>query len=528
MTPAPEHLPYDALPVPVAVMAQQRVAYVNPALCVLMGHPPEALLGLTREEYLARFIPTDQRWLAPLREARAPGELGSLWVRLRTASGEERLFHVRYGQGPRPGDEVVVLLDVEGLASVRRFTEALVRAAGELVHQRTETAVLEAAAEALHQQGFNVGVLLLVGGDTLVHGPLRQDPELVAFSEQLYGRPLAEVRFPVATVPHVSESFRTQRATFHQDALAPLDQFHVPELLARLRARYPGARAVEAPIFVEGAPYGVLSVQSPELTPASAATVALFARQVGGALENVRAHARAAEQLVELQRLQGELVARERLSVLGEAAAVVAHEVRNPLGAILNAVAVLKRESPRVGPVGAQAVGMLEEEAQRLDAVVRDLLDVVRPLEPRLKPVALGELARRVVALAGPRRHDLALEVEEEPELPPVAGDESLLQLALEHLLRNAQDASPAGGTVRLALSRGGAGVVLTVEDEGPGLPEGPTARLFEPFFTTRVTGTGLGLAVVRRVLLAHGGTVSARGRPGGGARFELSLPLAP
>ncbi|MFY0528908.1 sensor histidine kinase [Archangium gephyra] len=116
--------------------------------------------------------------------------------------------------------------------------------------------------------------------------------------------------------------------------------------------------------------------------------------------------------------------------------------------------------------------------------------------------------------------------VDEVPGLPMIHADETLLQLALENLLRNAVQASPTGGLVHVALGSVPGGICLTVEDQGPGVSAGDAHRIFEPFFTTRTTGTGLGLAVVRRVVNAHGGTVSVGQRHGGGARFELRLPL--
>jgi two-component system sensor histidine kinase HydH len=420
-----------------------------------------------------------------------------------------------------------VVLDAEVEAGMRRLTEALAQAAGELVRCRDEPAVLETAVEAIHQQGFDVAVLVLEG-ESLVFGPTRQQPETVAAVEQLSGRPLAEIRFPLSDVPHLEQLITRRQAAFHQDIFLELERSHGPEVVAALRRAFASVRVLEAPLFVEGAPYGVLTVQGEALTPASAATLELFARQIGGALENARHHRLAASRLEELTRLQAELVAQERLNVLGEAAGVVAHEVRNPLGAILNVVAVLKRE--KLGPIGSNSVEMLEEEATRLEAMVRDLLDVVRPLEPRPRPLQLGELVQHTLALFHGRQQlgGVRLELEEEPGLPPLSADETLLQLALENLVRNAVQASPPGGTVRVAVGRAPEGVLLTVEDEGPGVSPADAARIFEPFFTKRGTGTGLGLAVVRRVVLAHGGTVSVGPRPGGGGtRFELRLPLS-
>jgi signal transduction histidine kinase len=522
-----EYRPLEGLPAPVLVVRGARVVYANPALLTLLGLGMAEVRATHGMELLARFSPADRSWLEPRRED-SPLEAGAAdtrWLRVRGAGGQERTWCLHRGCGLGPEDVLLMLLDAEGEASTRRLTEALVEAASELVRCRDEQTVLETAVESIHRQGFFVTVMLLEG-DALVHGPMRQDPAQVASAELLYGQPIHEIRFPRASVPHLEDVLARRKAAFHQDFLRSLENFHASELLARMRRAWPVVRALDAPIFVEGEPFGVLSVQGETLTPTSAATLELFARQVGGALENVRHHRLAAARLTELSRLQSELVAQERLTVLGEAAGVVAHEVRNPLGSILNAVAVLKRD--KLGPMGTSAVEMLEEEATRLDAMVRDLLDVVRPLEPRPRPLHPGELARRTLELFGERRQlgRVRVSMDEAPDLPMLRADETLLQLALENLLRNAVQASPEGGQVRVAVACVPEGICLTVEDEGPGVSPADAQRVFEPFFTTRTTGTGLGLAVVRRVVLAHGGTVSVGQRPGGGARFELRLPL--
>ncbi|HEX8434747.1 histidine kinase dimerization/phospho-acceptor domain-containing protein, partial [Archangium sp.] len=403
MSDTAEYRPLDGLPVPALVVRGDLVTYANPALLTLVGIGLEELRATPMSKLLARFIPQDRSWLEPMHERFTRGETypDTMWLRVRVAGGQERTYCVRQGGGLHAQDALFLWLDAEGEASMRRLTEALVTAAGELVRCRDERAVLETAVEAIHRQGFLVTVMLLEG-DALVHGPMRQDPAQVAAAERLYGRPIHEVRFPRSSLPHLEEVFAQRKAAFHNDFHRTLKGFHQEEMLERLRSAHPVVRALDAPILVEETPYGVLSVQGEALTPASAATLELFARQVGGALENVRHHRLAAARLAELSRLQAELVAQERLTVLGEAAGVVAHEVRNPLGAILNAVAVLKRD--KLGPVGSSAVEMLEEEATRLDAMVRDLLDVVRPMEPRPRPLHLGELARRTVELFRERR----------------------------------------------------------------------------------------------------------------------------
>jgi two-component system, NtrC family, sensor histidine kinase HydH len=525
-----EYQPLEGLPLPVIILRAQRVIYANPASRALLGTSTEELSRLSMSQLLERFLPRERPWVEPLHESRLRGERpleGELWLRLRDGTGQERLCHVHTLPGSQPDEQVIVVQDMEREDTVRRLTEALVATAVKMMHCRDERAVLELAADAIHQQGFHVSVLRL-DGDAFLHGPVRQDPVALALGEKLYGRPLEEVRFPRESIPGVEAVLTQRKASFLQDIHATLERFHAPELTEYLKRTFPNANALNAPIFVEDTPYGVLAVQGQTLSPASAGTLELFASMVGSALENVRHHREASARLAELSRLQGDLMEKERLTVLGEAAGVVAHEVRNPLGAILNVAAVLKRE-PQLSPIGASAVSMLEEEVTRLEDIVRDLLDVVRPFEPRPKPLHLGELARRVEELLQPlsASSGARLHLDEEAELPLLQGDETLLQLALCNLLRYALRSSPSGGTVRLALSRAPGGLSIVVEDQGAGLSGVDSQRVFEPFFTSRATGAGLGLAVVRRVVLAHGGTVGVRERTGGGARFEVFLPVS-
>ncbi|WP_224247309.1 ATP-binding protein [Hyalangium gracile] len=520
--------PLAGLPVPIAIVRDERVVYANPALTALLGTPAEELSQLTQTEFIDRFMPRDRTWLEPLVEARLQGEQFSgagLWLRMRDADGRERMCLLRSTPGARPGEYVVVVLDMEREDTARRLTEALVASAVKMMHCRDEQAVLEMAVEAIHQQGFFVSVLRL-DGDSLVHGPMRQSPEALAFGEKVYGRSIKELRIPRSQMPHLEDVLTERKAAYTQDIHRAMERVHPPEMAAFLKRAFPNARALDAPIFIGGTAYGILAVQGEALTPPSASTLELFASIVGSALENVRHHHQAAHRLAELSRLQGDLVEQERLTVLGEAAGVVAHEVRNPLGAILNVATVLKRE-PQLSPIGVSAVTMLEEEVTRLEDLVRDLLDVVRPFEVRPRPLHLGELARSSVELlqSVTESTQANIEIAEEPGLPLIQADETLLQLALSNLLRYALRSSPSGGKVRLTLGRVPGGISVVVEDQGTGLSGVDSQRVFEPFFTSRATGAGLGLAVVRRVALAHGGTVGVRERAGGGARFELLLP---
>jgi two-component system sensor histidine kinase HydH len=521
----------ERLPIAVSVVRGERMLHVNPAMAALLGLSAAELMALSVTEAIARFLPEERDWVEPLYESYSRGgpRPEQRWLRLRRTDGQKRTLSVLHAPGQTPEDTLVVMLDAEGEGTVRRLTEALAAAATEMLRCRSEQAVLEKAVDAVHRQGFYVSVMLREG-DIFRHGPLRQEAVAVAAAERLYGMPMGDVRIPCEAVPHFGELLERRKAAFHPDMLATASRVHPPEVMEHLRQIYPPeSQGLEAPIFVDGEPFGILAVQGTTLTPAGAGTLELFAQLLGSALENVRHHHRMAVRLEEVSRLQEELVARERLTVLGEAAGVVAHEVRNPLGAILNAVAVLRREA-HLGPTGQAAVGMLEEEVIRLEDIVKDLLDVVRPLEVRPRPVHLGELVRRALGQmhGAPDAPTLRFVVDEAPDLPTLEGDETLLQLAVTHLVRNAVQASPTGGRVRVAVASTDGGVRLVVEDEGPGIPDVDPRRIFEPFFLTRTNGRGLGLAIVRRVVLAHGGTVRAAARPGGGSRFEVQLPLEP
>ncbi len=529
-SPAADYRLLEGLPIAISVVRGERLLLANAAMAALFGVSAAELMALPVTKVIARFVPEERGWVEPIYETYSrggPRPEQPLWVRVRRADGQQRTLSVLHAPGQSPEDTIVVMLDAEGEGTVRRLTEALAAAAAEMMRCRSEQSVLEKAVDAVRRQGFYVSVMLLEG-DIFRHGPLRQEAVAVAAAERLYGMPIGDVRIPCDALPHFRELLERRKAAFHPDMFATVSRIHPPAVMEHLRQIYPPeTQGLDAPILVDGAPFGILSVQGTTLTPSSAGTLELFAQLLGSALENVRHHQIMAVRLEEVSRLQEELVARERLTVLGEAAGVVAHEVRNPLGAILNAVAVLRREA-HLGPTGQAAVGMLEEEVIRLEDIVKDLLDVVRPLEVRPRPVQLGELVRRALGqLHGPPdAPTLRFVVDEEPETPSLEGDETLLQLAVTHLVRNAVQASPTGGRVRMAVTPSEAGVSLVVEDEGPGIPDVDPRRIFEPFFLTRANGRGLGLAIVRRVVLAHGGTVRAIARPGGGSRFEVHLPL--
>lgn len=260
--------------------------------------------------------------------------------------------------------------------------------------------------------------------------------------------------------------------------------------------------------------------------------------QVAISIERTRLFHALERSLDELAHTQRELVKKERLAALGEMAALVAHEIRNPLGVIFSALAALGRLVPPDGDAQT-AFRILREEADRLNRIVSDMLDYTRPLRPSVVPTDLARIVQDAVssALASERRRGTSVDeidvtCEVAAPVPEVRVDEQLIHQAVVNLLSNAMQSTGPGGHVRVRLSThdtdAGLYARIEVEDDGPGFSAEARARLFEPFVTTKATGSGLGLAVVQRVMDAHDGLISLVDRDGGGTIFRLDLPSRP
>jgi signal transduction histidine kinase len=227
----------------------------------------------------------------------------------------------------------------------------------------------------------------------------------------------------------------------------------------------------------------------------------------------------------ELETAQAELIQSERLAALGEMSAVVAHEVRNPVAVIFNAAASMRRNPNERDTL----LAIVEEEAGRLRQMVTDLLDFARPASVRLVHEPLLPIIESALDAVrnGAGAHAVDVELSVDEEVPALQCDVRLLRQAIVNLVSNALQAPGRKGPVRIAVEMSGpTRVHLTVSDDGAGVPEDIADRIFRPFFTTRATGTGLGLAVVQRIVRAHSGVLSHRDTPGGGATFEMDLPL--
>jgi two-component system sensor histidine kinase HydH len=242
--------------------------------------------------------------------------------------------------------------------------------------------------------------------------------------------------------------------------------------------------------------------------------------------------------IVENSKLYERLKERDRLAALGEMAAGLAHEIRNPLGAIKGAAQFLSPQG--LAAEDAELLGVIVEEVDRLNTVVTQFLDYSRPLKPNLAPTDPGDVLVRTVKLLSktiPAAVEVRLDVGE--KLPRVQADAEQLKQVLINLVQNAVQAMPGGGTITLSargsddvpawrLAGGTDFLELRVRDTGKGIAEEGRQHIFVPFYTTKEKGTGLGLAICQRIVKSHGGSITLHSKLGEGTEFVIRLPAIP
>jgi signal transduction histidine kinase len=392
------------------------------------------------------------------------------------------------------------------VAGPRTDTNALSSRALELICRTTHS-----DAALLHRYDAASGEYEMVGDAFGYRGPLVDEYRRFSLPEGSLGRsPLAS---PVASLPVGGDQLRA--AGFSHLAMIPM--------------------------VTEGQPMGTVTMARRTDEPYSQQDLRIaeiLGVQTSAFLERARLYEEASrlyrdlkKSYDELARTQAELVRHERLAALGELAAVMAHEVRNPLGVIFNSLTTLKRLIKPTGDAD-MLLNMVGEEADRLNRIVGDLLDFVRPYELMKKPIAIEPVVVGAVDAASQALSTSNVKVVTEfsSELPPFPADSHMLKQAMVNLVVNALQAMPRGGTVhvKVGMERRPEGAWLRIDvcDEGVGLSPRAAEKMFQPFFTTKATGTGLGLAVVKRIVDGHFGEVVATPNEAGrGTTFTVRLP---
>ena len=416
-------------------------------------------------------------------------EVAQAFELLQRRTAELDLAHELASSGPRADSTVLC----------RRALETVCRSS-------------ESESAMLHRFDVDTGEHVLVGEAWGYQGPLVERYRRFKIDA---GHPLANAPLAVSAKDLPVDAQLVMAEGLRHMAIVPLQIEGKPVGLLSL------ARAKDVP-------YGEHDLRSAEILGVQMASHLERARLYD---ESTRLYADLKKSYDELARTQQELVRHERLAALGELAAVMAHEVRNPLGVIFNSLTTLKR---LLRPTGdpEMLLNMVGEEADRLNRIVGDLLDFVRPYELVKKPMAVEPIiANAVDAAAQSTLHPNVRVLTEFPrELPPFPLDAHLLKQALVNLIVNAAQAMPKGGTVTVRATvepvNGVPWLTVRVQDEGVGLTQRAAEKMFQPFFTTKATGTGLGLAVVKRIVDAHLGEITARANDeGGGTTFTVRFP---
>jgi signal transduction histidine kinase len=248
--------------------------------------------------------------------------------------------------------------------------------------------------------------------------------------------------------------------------------------------------------------------------------------------------------VIENSRLYAQMKERDRLAVLGQMAAGLAHEIRNPLGAIKGAAQLLAEPGPegaKDDPTAREFIGIILEEVDRLNRVVGNVLDLARPNDHSVVPIDVNAVIRRTLQVLSAERvgDQVDIQMTLDSELPRVAIDDEQLRQVLMNLIRNAVQAIKERGRVsvstRVRFGRGTRSgrtpdesfVEINVADTGPGIAQKALDKIFLPFFTTKDRGTGLGLAISQRIVQGAGGRIEVRSYEGKGSTFTVLLPSA-
>lgn len=234
------------------------------------------------------------------------------------------------------------------------------------------------------------------------------------------------------------------------------------------------------------------------------------------------------ERMVEaLTQRDAKLRQAERLATVGRMAAVVAHEIRNPLSSVGLNVELLEEELPESNTEARALLKAVGREVDRMTEITEEYLRLARLPEPRLEEEDLAEITKSVTDFVRSEfaAQGVELVVNIAPNLPSVAVDEGQVRQALLNLLRNAREAMPRGGAVHVSLAARDSGVAIRVQDQGSGIDKETQSHIFELFFTTKERGTGLGLPLTQQIVTAHGGTIRCESEEGRGTAFEMWFP---
>jgi two-component system sensor histidine kinase HydH len=243
-------------------------------------------------------------------------------------------------------------------------------------------------------------------------------------------------------------------------------------------------------------------------------------------------HRRAAEQLAEanvhIQQAEEAVRRSDRLAALGQLSAGLAHELRNPLGTIRASAEMLSAQVSAENDVAREMAGFISTEVDRTNSLVTRFLQFARPLQVRLEQADLTQVLDRAITEAQREAPQIAIYKNYAPEIPPFPLDAELMERVFYNLVLNAAQATAPGGAVTVKTRAAGGKAEIAVIDRGVGIDPKQRDSIFNPFFTTKPTGVGLGLAIVAKIVDEHGGKIAVESEPGKGSIFCVILPMRP
>ncbi len=489
-------------------------------------------------------------------------------VRLYSSNHPQRVVDLRLSMASGQGRKAVTIAVNTVPDTGRRVAElTLLNDMIRVVRQETEIdrvlfAVLTCATAGTGGIGFNRAWLFVVDSDgESLEGRMALGPSSAEEAHEIWSR--------VATEPHTLDDFTAAydhwatrdrqplQDTVHSMCFSMSDDADRLPVIAAVRRR--ALKVVDAaqdkrvgddlrnilgvnefvvvPMIVSDQPRGVLLAdnrysQEP-ITDGDIRLLALFAQHAGLAIESALAWdeiRRGREELEEaytsLQKTQGELVRAEQVAAIGEMAARLAHDLRNPLVTIGAWACDLKDEADDPETV-QHAAEIIASEANDLEEILSMLIEPLAQRELQLAPVDLNALVinRARLCESGFEERGIEIDLSLADDLPPIRGDIAQLRRSLQNLLDNAADAMPEGGTVQISTGQNEENIWLRIEDTGVGLSNDIDERIFDAFYTTKHYGSGIGLAVVWDTIRLHGFDIEVESSPGEGTAFIIQIP---
>jgi two-component system, NtrC family, sensor histidine kinase HydH len=218
----------------------------------------------------------------------------------------------------------------------------------------------------------------------------------------------------------------------------------------------------------------------------------------------------------------------DRLAALGQLSAGLAHELRNPLGTIRASSEMLERTVSAENEVAREVAGFIATEVDRCNSLITRFLQFARPLQLKPQPADLAQTIDRAVELVQRETPGIAIYKNYEPEIRPFPFDAELMERVFYNLLLNAAQATAPGGAITVKTRAAAGSAEIAVIDRGVGIGPGQIDNIFNPFFTTKPSGVGLGLAIVSKIVDEHGGKIAVESEPGKGSIFRVLLPVEP